>query len=163
LASDLVLQASSPAPLETTAPKKLVITLRTFQGFDPEDYSTYNEYQHENFMFTFRPTSTVKERVMISDPLISQIDVKLDAAIEDGSDLLDGGRLFIRSECGKIVATGNFVDLNSDYMIAKGMVHAEDPWKFKGRVLGVDWRYYPSTMARPEAAGEALAVKVEEE
>jgi hypothetical protein len=143
-------------------PNKLIVTLRTFPNFDPEDYSAYGVYQHENFMFSFKPNSTVKERVLISNQLVSQVDTKLDAAIEDGSLLLDGRRQFIRNERGRIVATGNFVDLRSDYMVEKGLVDLENLWAWKGRHLEVDWRYSPSTTVRPKATGERLAVRVED-
>jgi hypothetical protein len=148
--------------VDAMTPTKLVVTLRTLPHFDPEDYSAYGVYQHENFMFSFKPNSAVKERVLISDPLISQVDTKLDAAIDDGSQLLDGRRQFIRNERGRIVATGNFVDLRSDYMVKKGLADPQDLWTWKGKHLEVDWRYSPSAMARPKAAGETLAVRVED-
>jgi hypothetical protein len=154
--------------LDSIAPKTLVVTLRTLPGFDPEDYSLYNQYQHENFIFTFKSTSTVKERVLISEPLIAQIDAKLNAAMEgddvDGSAELSSQRQFIRNERGRIVVTGNFVDLNSDYIVRNGlMLDAGQPWMWKGRRLNVDWAYYPSNWAgRLKQAGEASAVKVEE-
>jgi hypothetical protein len=126
--------------LDPKVPKKLIITLRTFPGFDPEDYSLYNQYQHENFMFTFTGQSTVTERVRISETLISEVDALLDASINekiDGSPVLDSKRQFIRNERGRIVATGNFVDLNSDYMVFKGLADAQKPWIWKGRMLTV--------------------------
>jgi hypothetical protein len=147
--------------LDAVTQNRLIVTLRTFPNFDPEDYSAYGVYQHENFMFNFKSNSTVKERVLISDPLISQVDTKLDDAIQDGSQLLDGRRQFIKNERGRIVATGNFVDVRSDYMVEKGLVDLENLWMWKGRHLKVDWRYSPSTMVRPKAAGETLAVKGE--
>ena len=63
----------------------MTLTLPTFPGFNPEDYSVYGEYQHENFMFAFTQTSTVKDRVRISDTLATKIDAELDAAEAEAS------------------------------------------------------------------------------
>jgi hypothetical protein len=112
----------------------LAITLRTFPGFDPEDYSAYGEYQYENFMFAFAQASTVKERVLISDTLVTKIDAELDAAVAN-EEILDARTQLIRNKQGKVVAVGNFVDLNSDYMVRKGMADAERPWVWKGRTF----------------------------
>jgi hypothetical protein len=155
--------------LDPTQPKKLIATLRTLPGFDPDDFSAYGVYQHENFMFSYTAHSTVSERVMLSEQLILQVDRKLDAAIDGGGGdddddtVLDPKRQFIRNERGRVVATGNFVDLNSEYMRRNGLADAEQPWKFKGKQLKVDWAYYPSNwMGRLKRAGEALAAKVDE-
>jgi hypothetical protein len=112
----------------------LTLTLHTFPGFDPEDYSAYGEYQHENFMFTFTRASTVKDRVLISDTLMTKIDVELDAAVAN-EEILDAKTRLIRNKRGKVVAVGNFVDLNSNYMVQKGMADAERPWMWKGRTF----------------------------
>jgi hypothetical protein len=112
----------------------LTLTLPTFPGFNPEDYSVYGEYQHENFMFAFTQTSTVKDRVRISDTLATKIDAELDAAVAN-EDILDARTRLIRNKRGKVVAVGNFVDLNSNYMVQKGMADAEKPWVWKGRTF----------------------------
>jgi hypothetical protein len=112
----------------------LTVTLYTFPGFDPEDYSTYGQYQHENFMFAFTPASTVKERVLISDTLMTKIDAELDAAVAN-DDILDSRTRPIRNKRGKVVAVGNFVDLNSDYMVQKGIADTARPWAWKGRTF----------------------------
>lgn len=153
----------------TTAPKKLVITLPTFSGFDPEDYSLYNEYQHENFMFTFKPTSTVTERVLIGDLLRGQIEKKLNTAVVldkeddvDYSKALDCKRQFIKNKRGKIVATGNFVDLNSHFMLSNRLADPKQPWMWKGAKLVVDLDYRPSAWTgRLRQVGERLAASVE--
>jgi hypothetical protein len=112
----------------------LTVTLRTFPGFDPEDYSVYGQYQHENFMFAFTQASTVKQRVQISGTLMRKIDAELDAAVAD-DDILDSRTRPIRNKRGKVVAVGNFVDLNSDYMVQKGIADAAKPWVWKGRTF----------------------------
>jgi hypothetical protein len=112
----------------------LTLTLPTFPGFNPEDYSVYGEYQHENFMFAFTQTSTVKDRVRISDTLATKIDAELDAAVAN-EDILDSRTRLIRNKRGKVVAVGNFVDLNSNYMVQKGMADAKKPWVWKGRTF----------------------------
>jgi hypothetical protein len=153
---------AAASALDSTQPKKLIVTLRTFPGFDPEDYSAYGVYQHENFMFNYTSRSTVSERVTLSERLILQVDRKLDAAINEGTPL-DSKRQFIRNERGRVVVTGNFVDLDSEYMRHKGLVDANDPWMFKGKQLKVDWDYCPSNwMGRLKHVGEALAARVEE-
>lgn len=152
---------AAASALDSTQPKKLIAALRTFPGFDPEDYSAYGVYQHENFMFNYTSRSTVLERVTLSERLISQVDRKLDEAINEDK-LLDSKRQFIRNERGRVVVTGNFVDLNSEYMRRKGLADADDPWIFKGKQLKVDWDYCPSNwMGRLKHAGEALAARVE--
>jgi len=85
-------------------------------------------------MFAFTQTSTVKDRVRISDTLATKIDAELDAAVAN-EDILDARTRLIRNKRGKVVAVGNFVDLNSNYMVQKGMADAEKPWVWKGRTF----------------------------
>ena len=128
--------AAVEVEVEDKSPKKLIVTIPTFPGFDPDDYSLYNQYQHENFMFSFAAQSTVRERVQISDVLIRNIDAKLDDAVENGVDVLESRKLLIRNPLGgKVVAKGNFVDLNSHYMVLKGMADPQKPWMWKGRTF----------------------------
>lgn len=85
-------------------------------------------------MFAFTQASTVKQRVQISDTLMRKIDAELDAAVAD-DDILDSRTRPIRNRRGKVVAVGNFVDLNSDYMVQKGIADAAKPWAWKGRTF----------------------------
>ena len=143
-------------------PKQLIVRLRTLPGFDPDGYSEYGVYQHQNFMFSYVRRATVSERVLLWEQLIRQVDRRLDAAV-DQDEPLDPQRHFIRNERGKVVATGNFVDLDSAYMRRNGLADAGDPWTYKGKQVPIDWRYYPSRwIERAKQAGEALAVKVTE-
>ena len=85
-------------------------------------------------MFSFTHNSTVKERILIGELLISQIDAKLDKAIESGK-VLSAKRRLIRNKKGKVIVTGNFVDLNSDYMLTHRFTDPENPWMWKGRTF----------------------------
>lgn len=116
----------------------MIVKLRTLQDFDPEDYSVYGDYLHENFMFNFTTASTVKERVAISDKLISHVNAQLDAAIDtdiDGSEMLYSSKQSVKNKKGRVVVTGNFVDLNSDYVLVNGLADSRHPWSWKGRTF----------------------------
>ena len=85
-------------------------------------------------MFSFTPKSTVRERTRIRDSLVLQIDAKLNKAIAKGESL-NSRTQSIRNARGKVVATSNFVDLNSDYMVANGLTDPENPWMWKGQTF----------------------------
>jgi len=91
-----------------TIPAKMVITVRTQPDYDPADWSAYETYQYENFIFDYTTRSTVRERMDIGDGLREQVDAELDEA---GQDLepLEGKKVAIRDERGGIVATGFFL------------------------------------------------------
>ena len=122
--------------LDVKTRKTLIVKLDIggIPGFDPDDYSIYNQYQHENFMFSFTPQSTVKERVQIGDTLIRQVDARLNKAI-DRKNVLYSETQLIRNQQGKVIVKGNFVDLNSDYMVQKGLADPEKPWMWQGRTF----------------------------
>jgi hypothetical protein len=123
--------------LDPTQPKTLIVRLRTLPCFDPDDFSAYNVYQHENFMFSYVSRSTVSERVRLREQLIQQVNRRLDAAAHKDK-LLSSKRQLIRNERGRVVATGNFVDLDSEYMRRNGLANVGDPWTYKGKQLKVD-------------------------